>query len=70
METSDSEENFDHHFDLPRHAQARRIDVGISKPRCVTRGTLPIRQFHRIDQSKILMEERYGQSINIDITDF
>ena len=70
IEYSDDEETFHSILDHKRHGKPKRKQVGISKPRNVTRGTLPVRQWYRIDESKISMEDRYGQSIHIDITDF
>ena len=68
--SDDDDETYSSVLDLPRYGKPKRKKVGIAKPRSVTHGTLSIRQFYRIDESKLTMEQRSGQSINIDITDF
>lgn len=51
-----------HPFDDPNKRKARRkIKFGtVSGPSAPSRGALPVRQFHRKDESKILPSKRLG----------
>jgi hypothetical protein len=54
----------DHQFDEPRKKKTvRKIKFGsVSGPSEPSRGALPVRQWHRRDESKILPTKRLGMS--------
>lgn len=56
----------EHSFDKPAKRKVNRnIKFGsISKPSEPSRGALPVRQYHRKDESKILPSKRLGISID------
>ena len=56
----------DHNFDRDeRRKVARKIKFGsISNPSEPSRGALPVRQYHRKDESKILPTKRLGISVD------
>lgn len=55
----------DHAFDLPRKKTCKRnIKFGkVSGPQAPSRGALPVRQYHKTDESKILPTKRLGIEI-------
>ena len=59
----------DHEFDKDRKKKAsRRIRFGtVSGPSAPSRGALPVRQFHRKDESKILGTKRLQMKPHQDI---
>ncbi|CAH1789092.1 unnamed protein product [Owenia fusiformis] len=53
----------DHYFDSVKRAarKQRKGKAGdVSNPRAPSRGALPVRQYHRVDESKILPTQRLG----------
>ncbi|CAG2200998.1 unnamed protein product [Mytilus edulis] len=52
----------DHMFDLKDRSKrkAQRKLATISEPDCAARGVAPVRQFHKVDESKILPHKRLG----------
>lgn len=52
----------DHAFDIKKKGKAKRtIKFGsVSGPMAPSRGAMPVRQFHRRDESKILPTKRLG----------
>jgi hypothetical protein len=54
-----------HPFDLPRRKTSKRkIKFGkVSGPLAPARGGLPVRQYHKTDESKILPTKRMGIEI-------
>lgn len=49
-------------FDLKDRSKrkAQRKLATISEPDCAARGVAPVRQFHKVDESKILPHKRLG----------
>ena len=47
-------------FDIPRHRKKRKEQSLLALPKAITRGTLPIREHHRKNESKVLMHKRAG----------
>ena len=55
-------------LDFPRHGQKKEMKSIISKPGAVTKGARPVRQYHYIDESKILPHKRAGITLEFDIS--
>ena len=47
-------------FDIPRHRKKCKEQSLLALPKAITRGTLPIREHHRKNESKVLMHKRAG----------
>ena len=47
-------------FDLPRHRKKCKDQTLLALPKAITRGTLPIREHHRKNESKVLLHKRAG----------
>ena len=55
----------DHVFDLPLRVRGKkkRKASSVSQPNKPARGIMPVRQFHKVDESKILPHVRRGISL-------
>ena len=47
-------------FDLPRHHHKHKAQPLLALPKAITRGQLTIREFHRKNESKVLLHKRAG----------
>ena len=47
-------------FDIPRHRKKHKEQSLLALLKAITRGTLPIREHHRKNESKVLMHKRAG----------
>ena len=47
-------------FDLPRNRRKRKAQPLLALPKAITRGQLTIREFHRKNESKVLLHKRAG----------
>ena len=47
-------------FDIPRHRKKCKEQSLLALPKAITRGTLPILEHHRKNESKVLMHKRAG----------
>ena len=47
-------------FDIPRHRKKCKEQSLLALPKAITRGTLPIREHHCKNESKVLMHKRAG----------
>ena len=47
-------------FDIPRCRKKHKEQSLLALPKAITRGTLPIREHHRKNESKVLMHKRAG----------
>ena len=47
-------------FDIPRRRKKHKEQSLLALPKAITRGTLPIREHHRKNETKVLMHKRAG----------
>ena len=47
-------------FDIPRHRKKCKEQSLLALPKAITRGTLPIHEHHRKNESNVLMHKRAG----------
>ena len=54
-------------FDVPKTCRkhVKNKKFVLSKPKQITRGGHGVRQYMKIDETKLLAEERFGKNINL-----